>query len=207
MGIQDRKERDFRRREQEILAAALKLSQSDQWQSVTIEEIAQAAEIGKGTVYKHFASKDEIYAVLAMDFHRGVLEALEALPASKFEQKVRAVVRAFWERYQAGKDYQRVVQYCERRDFRRSVSAETRKRFEELDKRFAHITSSLLEAGIGEGLLPRRPSHLLMFGANAALYGGLQLGWSGCMDGRDSEKFLAELTEFILRGWIQKGRK
>lgn len=30
------------------------------WQTVTIEQIAERAEIGKGTIYKHFKTKDEI---------------------------------------------------------------------------------------------------------------------------------------------------
>jgi AcrR family transcriptional regulator len=207
MGVQDRKERDFKRREQEILAAALKLSQSDQWQAVTIEQIAQAAEIGKGTVYKHFATKEEIYAVLALDFHRQVLRELSQLPPAKFEQRVRQVVGVFWERYRAGKQYQRVVQYCERKDFRRVIGKETRQQFEQLDEQFAVVISDLVQAGIKEGQLPKKPFPMLLFGANAALYGGLHLGWGSCMDGKDSDEYLHELTDFILRGWIQKNTK
>jgi len=207
MGVQDRKERDFRRREQEILTAALELSQSDRWQAVTIEEIARAAEIGKGTVYKHFATKDEIYAVLALAFHRRVLSELAPPAATTFEERVRHVVRVFWERYREGKQYQRIVQYCERRDFRRVVSRATRRQFEELDAAFAKITGELVELGTKEGLLPKKPSALVTFGANAALYGGLHLGWGGCMEGRDSDEYLSELTDFILRGWVQSKRK
>jgi len=207
MGVSERKERVFRQREQEILTAALRLSQTDEWQWVTIDRIAKEAEIGKGTVYKHFETKEEIYARLALDFHRGVLAALEQLQTAKFELQVRAVVRVFWNSYRDGKQYQRVVQYCERQDFRRAVSAETRKKFQELDQRFARVTTKLLETGVAEGLLPKRPFPLLLFGANAALYGGLHLGWGGCLEGRDSEKYLVELTDFILRGWIQtKGK-
>ena len=62
MGISERREREFQRREGEILDAALELFSADDWQSVTIDQIARRAEIGKGTVYLHFASKDEIYA-------------------------------------------------------------------------------------------------------------------------------------------------
>ena len=50
MGVAERKERDFRRREEDILAAALRLFDRDNWQDVTIEQIAQEAEIGKGTL-------------------------------------------------------------------------------------------------------------------------------------------------------------
>ena len=51
MGIQERKERVFKGREKEILQAALRLFDGDDWQLVTIERIAQEAEIGKGTVF------------------------------------------------------------------------------------------------------------------------------------------------------------
>jgi AcrR family transcriptional regulator len=203
MGVQDRRDRDFKRREREVLAAALTLSQSDDWQSVTIEQIAQAAEIGKGTVYKHFASKDEIYALLALEFHRGVLQELPPPPAAKFEERVRHIVRVFWLRYRDGKPYQRVVQYCERGDFRRAVSEPTRLEFERLEQQFALVMRDLVQAGTQEGLLPKKPLPLLLFGANAALYGGLHLAWGGCMDGKDSDRYLKELTDFMLRGLLR----
>ena len=49
MSIQDRRAREFVRREQDILQAALALSNRDDWQTVTIDQIAPKAEIGKGT--------------------------------------------------------------------------------------------------------------------------------------------------------------
>ena len=76
MGIPERKERDFRRREQDILAAAIALFDRDDWLNVTIDEIAQRAEIGKGTVYLHFPSKESIYARLALDFSHELLERM-----------------------------------------------------------------------------------------------------------------------------------
>ena len=65
----ERKIREFERREQEILSAALELFAGERWESVTVTQIAKQAGIGKGTVYKHFASKDEIYARLALDLN------------------------------------------------------------------------------------------------------------------------------------------
>ena len=67
MTIADRKEREFQRREEEILAAAFKLFMKYGLETVTIEMIAEAAEIGKGTIYKHFKSKHDIFASLAIN--------------------------------------------------------------------------------------------------------------------------------------------
>ncbi len=51
----------FEERESAILAAARELFQREDWELVTIDEIAAKAQIGKGTVYKHVASKDELH--------------------------------------------------------------------------------------------------------------------------------------------------
>lgn len=64
MGIRERKEREFNRRESEIFQAAFDHFSEQGLDTVTIEMIAESAEIGKGTVYKHFKSKDEIFVAL-----------------------------------------------------------------------------------------------------------------------------------------------
>ena len=78
MGIQERRKREFARREREIIDAALKLFDSDDWLSVTVEQIANAAEIGKGTIYKHIPSKEAIYARLTLDFYDELLAHLRS---------------------------------------------------------------------------------------------------------------------------------
>ena len=64
MGIAERKAREFKRREEEILQASYDLFLEKGIENVTIEMIANEAEIGKGTIYKHFKSKHEILAWL-----------------------------------------------------------------------------------------------------------------------------------------------
>ncbi len=64
MGVADRKAREFERREQDILKAAYTLFMDKGPKMVTNEMIAEASEIGKGTIYKHFKSKSDIFAVL-----------------------------------------------------------------------------------------------------------------------------------------------
>ncbi len=98
MGIAERKERDFKRRERDILQAALRLFDDEGWQLVTIERIAQEAEIGKGTVYLHFPSKEDIYGRLALDFFRQLLARLQhidsALPVL---ERLRAAIAIVFE--------------------------------------------------------------------------------------------------------------
>src|SRR5215510_13331329 len=115
MGIEERRAREFGRRESEILVSALQLFRGEDWQNVTVEQIAHHAEIGKGTVYKHFASKDEIYARLALDFAREVLAQIRAIPAQlPASERLRRMLRIGWEAHLASRELHRVVLYCGR---------------------------------------------------------------------------------------------
>jgi AcrR family transcriptional regulator len=204
MGIQERKEREFHRREEEILHAALGLFNRDDWQSVTIEEVAQASEIGKGTIYKHFPSKEDIYARLALNFNRKLLERLRAIdPGLDVIGRLRAVIRVFWETHLHSQEYHRLVQYCEREDFRRNISEGTREEIRQLDAEFADLVTSLVEQGRGEGVFNGTKSPpMMMFGAQAALIGAIRLVRGECkqMVQASPEEFLEEITTFIIAG-------
>lgn len=65
-----RRVREFRAREQEILDISLTLFLSQGESSVTVEMIADAVGIAKGTIYKHFKSKYEIYLRLMIDYEQ-----------------------------------------------------------------------------------------------------------------------------------------
>ena len=206
MGIPERKEREFLRREQEILDAAMRLFARDDWQAVTIEEIAQASEIGKGTIYKHFPSKEDIYARFALDFNRKLLDRLRAIDTElDVMTQLRGIIRAFWQFHFESPEYHHLVQYCGREDFRRRVSEETRTEILELDQDFNVLISALVQAGIEEGVFPRsKPMPLLLFGPQAALFGAVRMAGSGCAQMMNaetsSEEYLEELTEFIVAG-------
>ena len=94
MGTAERRERDLESREAALLAAAAALLEREDWATVTVEAIAAEAEYAKGTVYKHFASKDEIYARLALARTAELCAALEAIDAARPFEQVLARLRA-----------------------------------------------------------------------------------------------------------------
>ena len=61
-----RKERETQLRKQIILEAAEKLFLSNGYEATTMDEIANEAEFSKGTVYKYFISKDELYIAIGI---------------------------------------------------------------------------------------------------------------------------------------------
>ena len=205
MGVQDRKEREFKRREEEILAAALALFRNDNWQAVTVEQIADAAEIGKGTIYKHFASKDEMYARLVMDYQKHGIEKLRRIDGTlDVIQRLRAIIAVTWEQNMAAQEYQRLVQYCGRDDFRSNLSDETRASLQSQDDEYFGLISEVLEEGVRRSLLPRKTPQELLFGPMAALLGARTMMWNTCMCPGElpAGSSLKELSNFILAGML-----
>lgn len=79
MGVKERKLREFKKREEEIINVAYELLTRLEPLQMTMEMIAERAEIGRGTIYKHFSSKDEIYARLIINRRSYFLKTLQNL--------------------------------------------------------------------------------------------------------------------------------
>ena len=61
MGIAERKEREKQQRKLDIINAAERVFFSKGYSSTTMEEIAQEAELSRGTLYLYFKGKDEVH--------------------------------------------------------------------------------------------------------------------------------------------------
>lgn len=77
MGIQERKEREKEQRREDILAAAQKIFFEKGIQSATMDEIAEAAELSKGTLYLYYDSKEDLYLGVMIRGLEMLHEALE----------------------------------------------------------------------------------------------------------------------------------
>jgi len=98
MGISDRKERNFKQREKEILRAAFDLFAEKGIESTTIEMIAEKAEVGKGTIYKHFIGKNDIFACIVIHQSRELIQTLHRMDRdAPIMTRVDKMIRIFWE--------------------------------------------------------------------------------------------------------------
>jgi AcrR family transcriptional regulator len=203
VALRDRKQREFQRREQGILSAALELCSTPEWESVTVEQIADRAEIGKGTVYKHFASKDELLFRLMMGFYQGLLQTLrqDMAQGSPLEQLRYAVERAL--RYHIEQsEYRYVVEYCQRIDFKERADPTWRDDFLKLDHAFQEWGGPIIEAGMASEQLQQRPLEQVMIGMHACFKGAVSMIWATrdwCPLG-DNETVVAAVTDFMMAG-------
>ena len=65
MGIAERKEREKQQRREEIIQAAEQVFFSKGFDRSTMDDVAEKAELSKGTLYLYFASKEDLHMAVA----------------------------------------------------------------------------------------------------------------------------------------------
>lgn len=208
MGIAERKKRDFEHREQVILGAALGLFDSDNWLSVTVDQIADAAEIGKGTIYKHFSSKEDIYARLTLDFYYGLLEELEKLDIDRPSIPVLGDIFKTSLKFHLNQpEFRRVTQYCKRIDFKINKSEEIRDAFERLDARFRKLVGKILSQGMEKQDIPKADVRQLYNCMKTTFDGAVDTVWTGYsgLEKVDLGEYIDVITHFMVAGVLGLG--
>src|SRR5581483_3488646 len=72
-----------REREREIVAATRALFDQRGMQDAPIEEIARAVGINKALIYRHFASKEELYVLTLTSYLSELAERLDETPGER----------------------------------------------------------------------------------------------------------------------------
>lgn len=173
---ESRKEREFRLREQEILDAAVTLFEEKGLDNVTVADIAKTTDIGKGTIYKHFVSKDAIMARLSYQFSKSVLAQVNALDKSlSCERQMRELFEVCFYAHikmplmsEMCSRYHQTT-YCER------LQEEDQQRFNEVENEYFVILSRILGQGVEENTIPNVSIDELLIGAHATFIGALEM--------------------------------
>lgn len=151
-------------RTREILAAARQLMESRGLEAVTMEEIAGAAGVAKGTVYLYFPSKDELLGALVTQVGESMLRDIEVIVKSPAAPtgKIRGVASLLL-------DYlikERVLFPAYARDLRRAGRCSPRaywSHLQEMEEKFIDLLTPVFDQGIAAGLfIPTNP-RLLTF--------------------------------------------
>lgn len=89
---------------QNILHAAEVIFTQHDYHEVLMEDVAQACGVGKGTLYRYFPSKHELYVAVMFEGIERLRDELQAAvdrpaaPARKIECLVRCILAHFWDR-------------------------------------------------------------------------------------------------------------
>jgi len=107
MGVKERKLRELETRKKLILNTARELSEEKGFSNVTLDDIAAVIEFSKGTIYSHFKSKEEIYALILLNHLNILLTHLkEAVKAGKNTAScIRSCLDAYIKFYRKHREY------------------------------------------------------------------------------------------------------
>jgi AcrR family transcriptional regulator len=107
MGVAERKRREREQRTSDILSAAEKLFLAKGYDGTTMDDIARAAELGKGTLYLYFRNKEEAYSAIVLKGVRLMNGMFREAVAGKKKgiDKASAMGAAFYEFYEKHPDY------------------------------------------------------------------------------------------------------
>jgi len=202
MGIEDRRAREFQRREQDILAAALALAGTEDWPAVTIDLIAEKAEIGKGTVYKHFKSKDEVCARLVMEHSIALLAKFRAVDSQlEFVPRLKVILKTFWYHFMEQREVFQLSMYCELSGGSLNLSEDFAATFWAQRETVFGYFAGLIEEGIDRGIIARQPIDYLMSAGWSTLAGAMRVINDSNFPHLNSDpRYLDYLVDYILKG-------
>lgn len=85
-------------RRSQIVAAAQALLKAQDYDQIQMRDVADAADVALGTLYRYFSSKEHVYAAVLMDWAQPVFApaAADTRPAElRVREKVRGIIATF----------------------------------------------------------------------------------------------------------------
>lgn len=147
VGTRERRQREVAEREDLFLDAALELIRQDGLLNLQMSRIAEKSEYAVGTLYLHFASKEDLLLALVTRFFREYIELVKLAQAWKASSRDRMFAvgvadMMFAHRYP---DYSRIAQYSVCEVAWQAASAERRQAFLEANDPLAEIVAGIVE--------------------------------------------------------------
>ncbi|MGW0158379.1 TetR/AcrR family transcriptional regulator [Mycobacterium sp. NPDC003323] len=85
-------------RRAQIVTAALDLLKAHDYEQIQMRDVAEAAGVALGTLYRYFSSKEHVYAAVLMEWAQPVFAEAAAdtpLTAAQVREKLRGVIGSF----------------------------------------------------------------------------------------------------------------
>ncbi|MHC4398988.1 MAG: TetR/AcrR family transcriptional regulator [Planctomycetota bacterium] len=148
MSVSQTSDQDTTPKKEVILAHAIATFADEGFRNADVQAIADKAGVGKGTVYRHFGNKEDLFWASSYNvlerLEKQLLAAMDAVEGSL--EKLRAIGRAYAQFFEANPQYLEIF-VQERAEFRGSAPQKHVKYHEKLIHRFAHIVEQGIAAG------------------------------------------------------------
>ncbi len=155
MGIPERKEREREARREEIISAAEKVFIEKGLSASTMDEVAESAELSKGTLYLYYRSKEDLYLAVTLRgmevMHRILQEAV-----STGENPIKLIenlAEGYYKFFHDYRHYFHMLYFFESPDFLKQISAGMQEQCLIVERRLWDLVISAIRKGIDAGLL------------------------------------------------------
>lgn len=147
------------RRQNKILETSLSLLGMQDFESVSMEQLANAAEIGSATIYRYFPTKNSLVLAVALYAWEKVIDQYmpqlqtEAYEAATGKEQLSAILEIFLMLYQENTTFLRFLQVFDAYLKKGCLSASQLSEYEELISRLKNRAILALEQGQSDGSL------------------------------------------------------
>jgi len=153
LGIAERKEREKQQRRNDIIDAAERLFFEKGYANATMDQVADAAELSKGTLYLYFKSKEDLYlainirgmAILEKMFRDAVAHGANGL------EKVDNIGRAYYTFSRQHPNYFEAMIYYESKNLDNTLDNDCLQSCEEQGMRTLQVVAEAVTDGIRDG--------------------------------------------------------
>jgi AcrR family transcriptional regulator len=155
MGIVERKEREKEHRKEEILDAAQKVFFERGLSMATMDEIADAAELSKGTLYLYYSSKEDLYLAVMMRGMQALHESYEQIINSNVStvEKIIRCSDSYVGFFHSNRNFFRMFPFLQNPQFHKQVSEEMKESCGTGNQKMWTMVIDLLKKGMEEGSL------------------------------------------------------
>ena len=155
MSIIERKEREKEHRKEEILDAAQKVFFDKGLTTATMDEIAETAELSKGTLYLYYKSKEDMYLGVMMRGMEGLHAEFERIGLSNIStvEKMVKLEAAYINYFFKEREFFRMTNFLQSQYFHKQVSDEMRRSCDADAQKVWNAINSILQRGVEEGVL------------------------------------------------------
>ena len=211
MPTRARREREKEERRQSILRAAREVFFENGFHRATVDDVAERAEVSKGTVYLYFESKETILALLLLEGLNELVGDLElayavAEPLSA-DERLRRLGWAYLRFFEEEPDYFRLLVAMDRGRFQDSVEPEVYQEVLSTSLEGLDWAGRAIQQGIDEGMFhccDVRPAASILW---ATLNGVLEMMGHPLrqeMVGVEREPLYQAALETVIRGLLDR---
>lgn len=177
MATQVRREQDRARRRNDILMAARAVFAEDGFRRATVDQIAQRAEVAKGTIYLYFETKEAIMADLVLlalaELQIQLRAAVESQSILQPDGRLRAMADAYLTFSQRSPDYFRLLTAFDGGDLGGNLSPQRNELILAASNRTLDLVAQAVADGVALGIFAvrdvRQAAAVLWAGLNGSL--------------------------------------